>query len=143
MGMGMTTTSTTVTISGAVSTTITPPVLGTAQHFVGVLVKDIAFTAGTGVTIYTVTAGHTLYIYGINMCCEGANQGRYWIKNGAGTCYCCMGSNQAQPYLMDFMNSGGGIIATFAAGDTVIFDGTSTLSAAVNKTNVYFWGIEV
>jgi len=129
MGMGMTTSSTTVTISGAVTTTpnLVAP-LATQS-----LVNAVLHQAADGSTIYTVTAGKTFYCLGFSVGCNTASAGSLsvagtrkisWFLNAVnGEGFCSFGHN--------------GIIFTATAGQAI----TVTVGAA--NVDATLWGYEV
>jgi len=83
MGMGMTSTSTQVTISGAVTANPSPTKLGTGQTF-----KSFTFygvkNAGTDTTLYTVTALKTFYLTSILIQNGSGADTTAGIRDGAG-----------------------------------------------------------
>jgi hypothetical protein len=125
MGMGMTTSSTTVTISGAVTTSpnlpqplaTQTPVYGTCE------------AAASGTTVYTVTAGKTFYCTGILISTAGT-QNAHILDAGVQKMVCYTTANL--PVCVS-----GGVLFTAAAGHAI------TITAAAGGNSCTIWGYEV
>lgn len=130
----MTTTSTSVTISGGVTALPFLPQPNTTQTIVNGYVSPCA----TGTTVYTVTAGKTFYMTGWTVTTwAAAATYTFTIQNGAARNFCSL--------QMDTDGGGQGIFSSatpifaFPAGATVII----AHNTAGNNVACGVWGYEV